>query len=138
MMPTGENSMPLTEKKELRRFGWLFAGVLFLIDSIYYYKNGELHLFLTIFGSLFFLTATILPMALKPFYRVWMKIGSLLGRINSVILLTLLYYLIVVPTGVFMRLFRLSSASFDFRKDVESYWISREHSFSKEDMKRLF
>ena len=139
MMPTGENSMHLTEKRELRRFGWVFAGALLLFNIIYWYKNGQFNLILTGLSIAFVLVASIIPMILKPIYILWMKIGHLLGRINSVILLTLLYFLIIVPTGVFMRVFRLSSASFEFRKNVESYWISREHhSFSKENMNRLF
>jgi len=109
-----------------------------LFNALYWYKNGQVQIFLSVLAIAFAITATALPAVLAPLYRIWMKFGHVVGRINAVILLTLLYFLIIVPTGIFMRTFRLSSTRFDHSSGEDSYWIDRENRFEKESMKRLF
>lgn len=55
-------------------------------------------------GAALMLTGGVLPSVLRPIHRVWMRVGHLLGWINTRILLGIVFYGLVTPTGVIFRL----------------------------------
>jgi len=71
-------------------------------------------------------------------YRVGMKFAHILGRVNSCVILSLIYYLALVPTGGIRRLFGRSSDKFRFKNTKASYWIRREDASWAETMKRPY
>jgi len=96
------------DTKQLRQFGFLMGGMLivffaFLIPWIW----GLAYpiwpwLAAAGFGSIAF----IRPSALRPIYIAWMKVGAILGWINTRLLLGIVFFLIFVPVGLIMRIFR--------------------------------
>jgi len=74
--------------------------------------------------SLLFLTFT-LPRILTPFNYIWFRFGMLLHAIVSPIALGILFYGVVTPTGLLMRLFGKKPLALDFDRDAPSYWIQR-------------
>ncbi|KIX15639.1 hypothetical protein X474_03070 [Dethiosulfatarculus sandiegensis] len=66
----------------------------------------------------------LLPRVLKPLYLVWMSLASVLGYFVSRIILTILYFLVITPIGLFMRL--LGKDILDKKMDSkQSYWHRR-------------
>jgi len=70
-------------------------------------------------AALFALSALIAPVMLAPVYRWWMRFAEILGWINTRILLILIFYLVVTPLGLVMRLFRRPPLDMARR---DSYW----------------
>ena len=93
-------------KKELRQFGIVFAvgfGVLFylLLPLIF---GASLKLWPALVSLFFLLAAFVAPKALKYIYIPWMKLAHVLGRINTTIILSLIFYLLITPLGMIFRL----------------------------------
>lgn len=58
-----------------------------------------------ILAALLWVPALVYPRSLNPVYRGWMKFGLVVGAINTRIVLGLVFYLVLAPIGLFMRLF---------------------------------
>jgi hypothetical protein len=114
-------------------FGILFF-IFFLIIGLYPAIAGEwtdIKVW-SIFLSLLFLIITIIKPNLFTFpNRLWIQFGILLGKIISPIIMFLVFFLIVTPTGNLIRIFgkdamRLKKTS---NNNVNSYWINRVDKF---------
>ena len=93
-------------KNELRNFG-IIVGILFplLIGFILPYFFGHQFRFWTLFiGLPLIIIGLISPKNLKLFYQIWIKIGNILGFINSKIILTSIFVLIVQPIALIMKI----------------------------------
>ena len=62
---------------------------------------------------------------LNPLNVVWVKFGELLGRIIAPIVMAIIYFIIITPIGLFMRLIRKDLLNLKFSK-ANTYWIKRE------------
>ena len=90
--------------KQLRYFGFLVGGVFALLGLGPMLFGKAMRLWAVIpAGALLFL-AVLAPASLGPVYRVWMKIGHVLGWINTRIILSLTFYGLFMPMGFIMRL----------------------------------
>ena len=114
------------DKKELRSFGLItgaltpvFFGLLlpWIFDHSFPKWPWIIGVILVAFGL-------VLPTVLKPIYRVWMTIGHYLGWINTRIILSIMFYLIILPVGLVMRLVGHDPMSRSFNKDQKSYRVT--------------
>ena len=83
------------------------------------------------------LTGLIVPGALRPVYTVWMKFGHFMGRVNSAIILTAVFFIIFTPIGLIMRVIHRDSLKRKLKKDTESYRVQSEPS-KRENLERPF
>ena len=92
--------------KELRQFGVIMGVfiVLFFGLLIPWIWGLSFSTWPWIIASVFAGVALVLPVVLKPIYSVWMKLAHVLGWINTRLLLSLVFYLIILPIGVILRL----------------------------------
>ena len=67
--------------------------------------------------------ALVAPRVLGPVYRVWMAAGEALGWVNTRILLGLVFYGLITPMGLIMRLFGNDAMRRAYEPDVESYRV---------------
>lgn len=74
----------------------------------------------------FLLLAMLIPQVLAPANRLWTKFGLLLHNIVSPIALGILFFLVVTPTGLLMRLFGKDPLRLRFDPAASSYWIKRD------------
>ncbi len=89
-------------------------------------------------GALLLLTGLLFPAAARSFHFGWMKIAGVLGWINSRILLGVVFYGIMTPMGLVMRLFGRDPLDRRGPKR-ETYWIKRERTRQPpEQFERLF
>ena len=125
-------------KKELRKFGLLVGSILFIIGAIPFFKGKTFNLYVSLPAITLILLALALPGTLNPVYKVWMKVGHVLGKVNSFLILSLIYFLVLTPIGIISKIFGKNSEKFRFRPDKNSYWIKKVPVNVKENMKRLF
>ena len=109
-----------------RAFGVVFAVVFLLIAGWPLFFGGTLRWWAMAASALFALTAMLKPALLAGLNRRWMKLGILLGKIVSPIALGLLFYGVVTPIGLMMRLTGKDPLRLKFDRGADSYWIRRE------------
>jgi len=114
-----------TGKKDIRSFGVTF-GIIFLIIAgfLYYQEKYSFQLFIYLAGS-FSGLGIILPIILKPFYMVWMIFAVILGWFMTKVILSLLFYLIITPIGLFLRIIGKDLLNLKEKKQQKSYWNMR-------------
>ncbi len=114
------------EVRDLRRFGLLVGGILAVIAVWPIIFRGEPPRIwvLTLAAALIALGLTF-PRALRSVYWVWMGIGHILGWFNTRLLLSVVYFIVMTPTGILMRLAGRDPLSRQL-KDRPSYWIERQ------------
>ena len=127
-----------TSSKEIRKFGLVIAIALGVIGSFVYVKFGNFDVvgWLWGIGLLFLILGFILPSVLRPVYRIWMLLAYFIGGIVSRVILTVLFYVVLTPTGLVLRLFGKDVLGQRFEKDRESYWIKKDLSDHTKDQYR--
>jgi hypothetical protein len=112
--------------KELRQFGLLVGGVFAVIGLWPVVFRGESpRLWAMILGSLLIVLGAVVPQSLKQVHHGWMKVGHVLGSINTRIILGIIYYLLITPMGIVMRLMGKDSMHRALAKETTTYRVVR-------------
>ena len=118
-----------------KSFGIVFF-VVFLLISLYPLLNNESIRVWSLVISIIFLILGILDSKiLSPLNKIWFKFGIFLGKIISPIIMGIIFFLVVTPTGFIMRLLGKDVLNLKF-SDHKSYWIEKTGPKSK--MKNQF
>lgn len=116
----------LASKKELRSFGLLVGGVFSVIGAWPLLLRGEpVRLWAVTLGGGLILLGCVLPRALALLYQGWMWIGQTLGWINTRILLGLVFYGLITPTGILFRLMGKDVMRQNFAQGSPTYRVLR-------------
>ncbi|MBX3591995.1 MAG: hypothetical protein KF755_13920 [Burkholderiaceae bacterium] len=108
-----------------RSFGLVFCGFFALLALFPLLSGGSVRLWSAVASAAFGATALFFPSVLTPLNRLWMRFGALLHRIVSPIVLALLFFVVITPFGLVMRL--LGKDPLKLRSEpVQTYWIDRE------------
>lgn len=119
------NHNPAMTGSSNRAFGLVFSGVFAIVAYFPLLSGGPLRLWFLVVAIVFLLLALAVPGILAPANRLWMKFGMLLHSIVSPIALGIVFYLAVMPTGLFMRLLGKDPLRLRLDPVAESYWIRR-------------
>ena len=118
-----------------RNFGIVFF-VVFLIISFYpLTSDGDIMRWSLVISIIFLILGLINSKILTPLNRVWFKFGIFLGRMVSPIIMALIFFIVVTPIGLIMRLLRKDLLNLKYNKS-KSYWIKKNGPKSK--MKNQF
>ena len=128
-----ESSINIKRKNNIT-FGILFF-IFFLIVGLYPLISNEPIRIWSIIVSLVFLTVTIIKPNLFTFLnKLWIKFGILLGKIISPIVMGLVFFFVVTPIGIFVKI--LKKDVMGLKREQSSYWITREDKI--QSMKKQF
>mgnify|MGYP001347004807 CR=1 FL=1 len=117
-----------------KSFGIVFF-IFFLIISIYPVLYSEdIRIWSLIISFSFLFLGLLNSRLLTPLNKLWFKFGILLGKIISPLVMGTIFYLVVTPTGLILRIFKKDILNLKFN-DNKSYWKARE---SKSKMKNQF
>lgn len=109
-----------------RNFGFLFAGVFALLSAYAAYQgsaSSKVYGWL-IAGVIVGLIAVTAPNLLTPFNKAWMKLGELMGKVVSPLVLGVIFFVLITPVALIGRL--LGRDELRLKKaNVNSYWIDR-------------
>ena len=118
-----------------RSFGLLFF-IVFLIIALYPLLNtGEIRIWSIIVSLVFLLLGLINSKILSPLNKLWFKFGIFLGKIISPIIMGIIFFLVVTPIGLLMRLLGKDLINLKYNNN-KSYWIEKKGPKSK--MKNQF
>lgn len=121
-----EQVMAQVDEKELRRFG-LMVGTIFIVIAGWpvVWRGEAVRLWAIIPGVLLLVLGVSVPKVLKPVFKGWMTIGHALGWVNTRIILGVVFYGIITPMGVIMRLFGWDSMSRALTPSQDTYRVVR-------------
>ena len=118
-----------------KSFGIVFF-IVFLLIAIYpLIDNGELRIWSLIIAIIFFILGLINSNVLTPLNKLWFKFGLLLGKIVSPLIMGIIFFLVVTPTALIMRIIGKDLLNLKFN-NKKSYWIEKTGPKSK--MKNQF
>ena len=109
-----------------RSFGLVFF-VVFLIVALWPLKYEEdIRLWSLVLSIIFFILGIFNSKLLTPLNKLWFKFGILLGSIVSPIIMGIVYFLVVTPIGIIMRLLGKDLLKTNKIKSASTYWIKRD------------
>ena len=118
-----------------RSFGIVFFVVFLLIALYPLIISGEIRIWSIIISFIFLILGLLNSKILTPLNKLWFKFGIFLGKIISPIILGIIFFLVVTPIGLIMRLLRKDVLKLKYNNN-KSYWI--EKSGPKSKMKNQF
>jgi len=111
--------------KELREFGLIFGTIFVLLFGLLIPWLFDKSFPLWPWYVLAFMggVAIIFPLGLKPFLKIWMMFGAVMGWINTRIILGLVFYLVFMPFGLVMKVFGKDLLSRKLDSDASTYRV---------------
>jgi hypothetical protein len=118
-----------------RSFGIIFFLVFLLIGLYPLTYDGDIRIGFVIISLIFLVLGLLNSKILTPLNKLWFRFGIFLGRIISPIIMGIIFFLVVTPTGLIMRVFGKDLLNLKYNKN-KSYWIEKNGQKSK--MKNQF
>ena len=107
-----------------RSFGLVFF-VVFLLIGLYPLTNGnEIILSFLVFSAFFLVLGLLNSRLLSPLNKLWFRFGILLGKIISPLIMAIIFFSVVTPIGLIMRLFNKDILNLKYNKE-KSYWVDK-------------
>ena len=118
-----------------RNFGIVFF-IVFLLIAIYPFLDGnDLRIWSLFISFVFLILGLINSKILTPLNKLWFKFGLLLGKIISPLIMGFIFFIVVTPIGIIMRLLRKDLLNLKYNQK-KTYWIEKVGPKSK--MKNQF
>ena len=118
-----------------RSFGIVFF-IVFLIIAIYpLINNADLRIWSLVISIIFLILGLINSKFLTPLNKLWFKFGLLLGKLISPIIMGIIFFFVVTPIGLILRIFGKDVLNLK-KNNSKSYWIKKNGPISK--MKNQF
>lgn len=108
-------------KKELREFGIVIGIFLLLIAGLLVWKGKSYGLFVGL-ALPFLILAFVNPFLLKPLQKIWMGVAVTIGWFMSRLILSVVYFLVLTPLSLALRMTGKQFLDLDFKKEGDSYW----------------
>jgi hypothetical protein len=120
------------KKSSDKSFGILFFIVFLLIAIWPLFGDGSIRYWSLVVAFIFFAIALLKQELLKPLNIAWIKFGEILGKVIAPIVMALVFFIILTPTSIIVRIFGKDLLKLKFSKD-SSYWIKREKNITSMD-----
>ena len=107
----------------IKGFGIVFFFVFTIIALYPLLNNHEIRIWSLIIGFIFLFLGIIKSPLLSPLNLIWFKFGIFLGKFIAPIIMGIVYFLVVFPTFVMLKLFKKNYLNIKYERDKISYWI---------------
>jgi len=111
--------------RQLRNFGLIVGAGFAVVALVPVLRGHSLRAWALGLTFVLAIPALIFPRALRPLYRWWMALAEVLAWVNTRIILLLVYYGVLVPTGALLRVRRKDLLRLQFEKNSETYRMVR-------------
>ena len=108
-----------------RNFGIVFFLVFLLIAVYPLTNNEEIKVWSVIISLIFLVLGLSNSKILTPLNKLWFKFGIFLGKIVSPLIMGIIFFLVVTPIGLLMRIFGKDVLNLKYNKN-KSYWIEKK------------
>ena len=119
-----EGQAPVKQSSD-RAFGFVMAGACVVFGTVAWWKNphSEAIVWLAGIGAAFLILALFWDVPLRPLNKAWLKFGELLHKIISPVVMGLMFFVIMTPIGILMRLSGKDMLRMKLDPQAASYWI---------------
>ena len=115
-----------------RSFGLVFFAVFLIISIWPLLDNQDIRIWSLIVSLIFLILGILNSNLLKPFNKIWFNFGMFLGKIVSPIVMCLVFFLVVTPTGFIMRFLGKDLLKLKKNKN-NTYWLAKNYKSSMKD-----
>jgi hypothetical protein len=123
--------------QEGRKFGVSVGAAFLVLAGLMWWRGRTPGLVaFGVLGTLLLLAGLAIPGRLGPIYRAWMGFAALLSKVTTPIFMGIVYFLILTPVGIVLRLMGRNPLS--QRRPDESVWVDREANQRRSDLLRQF
>lgn len=138
-MAQAMHEIPELDRKGLREFGLVTGAIVAALFGLFFpwLLNTQIPLWPWVIGAVLVIWAIAAPATLQPVYRLWMKLGLLLSKITTPLILGIVFFLVIFPMGITMRLFGRDPMARRFDENVNSY-RKESHKRLKEHMEKPY
>ncbi len=112
-----------------RNFGMVFSIVFLIIALWPLLKQNDLRLWSLFISGIFFVLGLFNSKLLSPLNKTWFKFGIFLGGFIAPIVMGIIFFLVVTPTGLIMKLLRKDLLNLKKNKK-KTYWLDKDNSNS--------
>ena len=117
---------------ELRKFALVMSVPLALIGAFLLWRRSDYCWYLFIASGVFICPGMLVPVVLRPVHKVWMTFAIIMGWLMTRVILSVLFFLILTPTALLLRLLGKDLLNMKFDRDSsESYWLVRDRNESE-------
>jgi hypothetical protein len=114
------------------------SGLALVLISLICYQVWKLEIFI-ILAIIFLVVAMTYPLIFQPFARFWFALSTALGTVVSKIILTVLFFVIVLPIGLIRRALGKDAMQMkSWKKGKESVFRTRQHKFTAKDLEHPY
>ena len=121
----------MNNKSSNKSFGILFFIVFLGFGLWPLTKNLSPNLYLIIIASCFLILGVLNSKLLTPLNNLWIQLGEFLGKLIAPVVMALIYFFILTPVSLIVRVFGKDLLSLKFLKEQESYWRQRKKDIGK-------
>lgn len=136
MTSNQQNQQP--KMLENRTFGLIFAGIFAVIALFPLISGGDIRQWAGIISLAFASVAIVFPSLLLPLNKFWVKFGLFMHKIVNPILMGLVFFVAVFPTGMVLKLLGKDPMRRKLDSATDTYWIERDEPLSKESFDNQF
>lgn len=138
-MAAEQHEIPELNRKELRNFALVTGSILALLFGLFFpwLLESAIPLWPWVIAAVLGGWGFIAPMSLQQVYRTWMKFGLLLSKVTTPLILAIVFYGLIMPMGVIMRLTGRDPMTRRFDDTAESYRIKHDKA-SRKNIERPF
>lgn len=119
-----------------RSFGIVFFIFFFILSLWPLFNNGEILKLPLLLSFIFLLLGVFNSNILTPLNKIWMKFGLLLGSVISPMVMGVIFFGIITPTGFILRIFKKDILMLKINTNNHTYWIRKDNS--NNDMNNQF
>ena len=116
-----------------KKFGILFFIVFLIIGISPIFTSNSVRFWSLSLAVIFLIISYVNPSLLKPLNQIWIKFGELLGRFIAPIAMLIIFFFILTPISLIVRIFKKDLLNCNFSKKRDSYWYKREKNLRSMD-----
>ena len=116
----------MNKKSSNKSFGILFFVVFLGLGLWPLTNDNNPNIYLIIISTIFLILGLLNSKLLSPLNSFWIKFGELLGKIIAPVVMAIIYFFILTPISLTVRLFGKDLLSLKFSKEIKTYWIKRK------------
>ncbi len=108
--------------RELRRFGMLMAAAFGILGGLSLWRGKPLGPYLLVLAAGFLIVGLVAPRSLAPVEKAWMRLATLMSIVMTYVVLSILFFAVITPLGVAMRICGHDSLRLKKAKQSVSFW----------------
>jgi hypothetical protein len=125
--------------KALKKFSIILFFAFGILGLFIFWRRGEAGLVFCGIGLALLFCGLISPKLLVYPYKGWMRLSLILGFLMNHLILSLMYYFVITPIGIVMRMFGKDFLRKKYDKNATTYWIKKEQKvYAKERYEKMF